>query len=589
MRPLLATLVACALLPVWPERAAPSDTPRWVGMPEHRTPDARDRARIARHYLERARGLRAKGEHELALATLARAGASRPDWADIHRERARILGALGRDAEAVVARARADRLAPPPGPLPEVALTRAALHVVLLPPAADARPERRPANWPNGDVAAEIERRLRLRLPAARASHENFERVADARAWLARNVGSAPLLGLRVDRIYCGDDTKHGRFGLAQLRVARVGPRGGSTAVQAVRVVIDDPRLGIGCRRESIARALEAALALGFDFDVEAQATPAAWPSPSVRALFPGIDAFIEAQLRDGHLQLAAGRLARALEAFERATAADPDDPIPAAYARDVALTLGVSRELAARRGGTGDELRARVSPAQRAALESQVALERERQARLVAALSVMEEGARAPDAAALRGLVPVTPREGDFGLRLAQRRTGGEVSVRAALAPDGTELARYYFAPDDPQPLLRADDADADGRPERWVGYAGSHRAEIWEDADDAGHPDVRLVLGPDGKRIARAEFDRDGDDRPERVLHYAGGALAAQALDADGDGRFETVDRFEAGGRVRIREEDVDGDGAYDIRSRYESGKLVSRELSREGLTGS
>jgi hypothetical protein len=304
-----------------------------------------------------------------------------------------------------------------------------------------------------------------------------------------------------------------------------------------------------------------------------------------VRALFPSIELRIEAGLAAGRRLLAAGRLDDALRAFVRASAVDPLDPIPASYVRDVAATLALSQELARRRGSDGSTLDPRMSAAERAAVEAQLAAERARRESLLTALAVLSEGARLPTRETLEGLSPVTLSEPEsFGAALARRRAGGAVRARVALAPDGSELARYYFPERDALPVLREEDSDGDGTPDRWIGYAGDRRAEIWEDADGSGRPDLRMLLAGDGASLARVEWDRDGDGRPEQIIYYAGGRLRVQALDRDADGGLDTFDRFEANGQIRVREEDLDGDGTIDVRSEYRDGKLVNRQLTRD-----
>jgi hypothetical protein len=167
------------------------------------------------------------------------------------------------------------------------------------------------------------------------------------------------------------------------------------------------------------------------------------------------------------------------------------------------------------------------------------------------------------------------------FGPALARRRAGGEVQARAAYAPDGALIARYYFPFGEELPVLREEDTDRDGQGDRWIAYAGNLRSEIWKDGRHTGRPDVRLVFGAGGSRLLRIELDRNGDGRSERILHYSGSMLTAEAHDTNGDNNLDTFDYFDSEGQVGLREEDLDGDGRIDVRSVYEAGKLVRRYL--------
>jgi hypothetical protein len=168
---------------------------------------------------------------------------------------------------------------------------------------------------------------------------------------------------------------------------------------------------------------------------------------------------------------------------------------------------------------------------------------------------------------------------EGAFGPSLARERAGGSVMARAAFAPDGSEIARYYFPEGDPLPLLREEDLSRDGRPDRWIAYSGVARTEIWETDRRAARPDVRMVFTAGGQRLLRVELDRDRDGRPERVFHYTEGTVTSEARDTDRDGRLDTFDRLGPDGKLAVREEDRNGDGEIDVRSHYEDGKLKRR----------
>ena len=289
--------------------------------------------------------------------------------------------------------------------------------------------------------------------------------------------------------------------------------------------------------------------------------------------------------MRHGESLLRAGRLGDALHAFEDAQRLDPEDPETESYLEDTRRSLALAREIAARQDAHGDpdSLDPRFSPAQRAAAE--VALERERRRRedLLSALAVLDEDRYAPRADALGGLRPARIRNPeDFGPTLARRMSGSRVEGRAAYAPDGSVLARYYFAPGSAAPLLREEDTDGDGAADRWIAYRDGARGEIYEDGRGRGRPDLRLVFAAGGDPLERIEVDLHGDERPDRVFRYRNGRLESEDSDTDGDGRLDRFDQIGRDGRVDVREEDLDGDGAIDVKSVYRAGKLVRREIS-------
>ena len=139
--------------------------------------------------------------------------------------------------------------------------------------------------------------------------------------------------------------------------------------------------------------------------------------------------------------------------------------------------------------------------------------------------------------------------------------------------------LARFYFAEGDEVPVLREEDRDRDGRPDRWIVYRGDERSEVLEDNRGDGSPDVRWLFGPGGSEIARIEVDLDIEGRARRVLHYEGGRLVAEERDLNGDGRFDRRDTFDASGQVMSRAEDLTGDGSIDVVSRFRGGRDTTR----------
>ena len=201
---LLVGGTALALPRAWPE---PSDA---------------DRARAARQLLTDARAFLRQERPEAAERALRRGLALAPDNPRLHHLLARVLDAAGHGDEAARHRRRADELDPAPPPLPASALAASSsgILVALVPPGENDEPiERVPAEWPDGVAAATLVERLRVRLPHASVAYTSPKTVAEARLWLAARSPRGAI-SLRVDRSFCGDTLKDGRFGVAWLRVA---------------------------------------------------------------------------------------------------------------------------------------------------------------------------------------------------------------------------------------------------------------------------------------------------------------------------------------------------------------------------------
>ena len=565
--------------------------PRWVGIPAVEAASQADRERYQRRSLEEGRALRHQGRQQAAERAFRRGLSAQPDHAGLQRELATVLEAQRRFEEADAARVRADALEPPPAPLVEAKLQTHGrrLLVILLPPAAGPSQRRLRESWPDGEVAETLERRLGKRLPGATIVHAEFATVRAARQWISQYAPDV-VLSLRVDRLYCGDTVKDGRFGVASLQ-AGVARSGGSAPELAWgRALVRDPRAPDGCVPEATARALEHALELSLL--QESLSAPrsapgslaASWSTQAIRSLFPDLGEAIDIELAEGHQLLGQGNVAAAAAAFRRAAHIDPNDPSVLNYLHEANSVLAMSRELSQRSGEDPNGLLdPRFTPAQRAAAETLLRDERRRRDDLLTALAVMDEDLRYPDLSILAQLRPVEIREPDaFGPTLARRRAGSEVEARSAYAPDGSIIARYYFPVGEPRPVLREEDTSNDGIPDRWIAYSGDTRSELWDDGRNAGRPDVRLVFAESGTPLLRIEIDQTGDGAPDRIFHYADGFLSTEARDTDGDGQLDTFDRFDDEGFIGVREEDLDGDGGIDIRSIYKRGKLIRRELS-------
>jgi tetratricopeptide (TPR) repeat protein len=538
----------------------------------------------ARLLLEAGRALRAEGRPDASERVLRRGLALAPESARLERALAHALEAQGRRDEAQAARARADALDPPAPPLPEEPLPGrgSGLRVALLPREDPDRPAALPA-WPEPAIARVLATRIATRLPAASFGRTDPRSAASAREWLDLE-GARAVLSLRLERAWCGFTVKDGRFAIAELRALALR-RGQPTAAtpRRFRGLVTDPLGEEDCRPEAIARALESVLAAHPELAGAASERGAgdAWPPSAMRVLFPGIESEVIEALRVGRARLAAGELGAARDAFERAVAIDPSDALARSHLEDARRSIALARELAG--DGEGEAIDPQLSAAQRAAAEAALDREQERRQELLAALAVLDEDLHSPEPETLARLRPVEIREREaFGPRLAHERSQADVEARAAYAPDGSELARYYFVGGSPEPLMREEDTDGDGRSDRWITYRGSARSEIFEDGTGLGRPDLRLSFAEGGAPLQRVEFDPDGDGDPERVFVYHEGALQAESRDTDGDGVLDRFDQLDAQGRLGVREEDIDGDGAIDVRSVYRGGKLVRRVIS-------
>ncbi len=550
--------------------AVPSDADDPVWTPA-------ERVRIGRYTLETGRALSAEGRPEAAERSFRRGLAVQPENPLLLRALARLIDAQGRREEAQALRARADQLDPPPDLLPTgAAFPSRGLLVVLVPPDPPRAPGLvdAPRDWPLGGIASALEARVQERLPEATLVHADPIRVGDAQSWLPEMAPRAAL-SLQVGRVDCGWSVKDGPFGVAHLRAAAAAPGDEAPATEWIRVVLLEPRHGEHCQEEMLARALEAVLEHPELRPPLASSAAAGvrYGVPSIRALFPGLERRVRSEIDRGRTLLKNGDLLAAEKAFEQAISIDPEATLARAYLDEAQRSLRLARELA------GDDAAAeagrvapRLSSAQREAAERALEEERRRREDLLAALAVLEEDVELPRASVLESLRRVRiPDPPSYGTELVRARADGEIEARGAFAPDGSLLARYYYAVGAPLPLLREEDTNGDGRADRWIAYEGSARREVWEDRYGRGTPDLHLVFAPGGTPLARIEVDVTGDGEPDRVFRYRQGVLVAEALDTDGDGVLDRFDRLDEEGRVAQREEDLDGDGRIDVRSVY------------------
>ncbi len=570
----------------------------------------------ARANLEKARALRAEGRLEAAARVARRGLEQQPENAQLHRLRAALLEELGQPDAAAVHRSRAEELAPRPPPLSdaphELAERAVRPALLLLPPSPEAlawsgSAQRVPQNWPDGPEAQLLARRVATRLPNATVTivsgpdHPTSRSVQDARSFLSGEASDAAI-SLRLDRAFCGSSLKDGGFGVAWLRVAAARPSHDPAldAPHLVRVALENPP-SEGCEAEAVARSFERALELRavrhalaaepVRHDDEARYTTAA-----IRRLFPELGRRQREAITEGRRQLAVGDLARALDSFERAATIDPDDSAAAVLLDDARRSLALARLLAPGEGTAvssrstaaavpHEPLDAQLSRSQRLGMEAQLEYESRRREEMLSALAVLYEMRNAPTpgtVANMRQAELPDPSATGIALTLPRLPHGTAVEVRTLFAPDGSVLARYYFADDSQTPILQEEDRDANGRADRWVGYQDGLIKEVWErNGDGNGPPTLHIVYSPGGSLVERIELDPDGDGELDHVFVYAAGRLREESSDTDGDGAFDRFQHFDAHGSLTIREEDIDGDEEIDVRTRYADGRIVRREI--------
>jgi DNA-binding NarL/FixJ family response regulator len=560
-------------------------------IPKEQAPASADTERFVRLRVEEARAYRLQNHLDAASQALERALAVAPNDPEALRLLARVRSESGHAEEARALRERADRVDPPPPPPPNEPLELASegLLVVLLPPEPEDPSTTGLADeWPDRRAPDVLVARLRKRLPHAAVTELSPATVAEARAWL-RSRSPRAVLSLRVDRANCGDSAKDGPFAVAALTMSAGTPERLSGLARSVRVVDGDPPAGQSCIDPALSRVLERVFA---DKDVRAAlstgtvpAAAALWPSPEIRALFPGLGRRLAAEIDRGRARLAVGRLNDAEESFRRAEAIDPDDKDVRAYLEETRATLALARELEPSLPPSrvaalnGDLIEVELSPAQRAAAEQMLSEERARRDALLAAISLVGGGGDELSPAIESALRPADLEKQDApGARLAAQQAHGSVAKRVLFAPDGRTLAVFYVPTAGGPPVLREDSAD--GEPERWTAYTDRRRSEVWEDREQAGVPTAHFVLGRDGA-VQKIELLRAADGTAVRVFEYAGGHLVSEAQDTNGDGVLDRFERFDPDGEVVMREEDLNGDGKIDVRSFFEKGKLVRREI--------
>jgi antitoxin component YwqK of YwqJK toxin-antitoxin module len=155
-------------------------------------------------------------------------------------------------------------------------------------------------------------------------------------------------------------------------------------------------------------------------------------------------------------------------------------------------------------------------------------------------------------------------------------------VAITTAILIDGDTSSRSSYTG------VTEDDADGDGKTDRWVHY---RRGQVQRDETDHnydGKPDTWYFLEDgkvvryeadfnfDGKvdawakysdgRVARSSTDRDFDGQPDRWTYYRDGVAEREEWDRNGDGKPDAWSYFSAGMTAR-HEEDQNFDGRVDL----------------------
>jgi hypothetical protein len=389
------------------------------------------------------------------------------------------------------------------------------------------------------------------------------------------------------------------------------------------RFVERDIELDPECPARGIARALERAFD-HEDFRALAAATDASWPSraplsyqrDAVRMLFPSLEERVDEALGQGRRELAIGRLQEARRHFQAALVIDPEHMDARSFLAEVDNTLQLSEQIARAEPAAESqaeppdwqELAPQLNAGQQRALELQLAEEKRLRDSLLATLALLGEEHDAPGRDHLARLSAGTILDpGALGPRRARaelqnRRaayaaenaadnaadTGAiaepnidELSARALLAPDGSLIARYYFAAGSNDPLLLEEDSNADGRLDRWIAFRDGRRHAVWEERRGERLSNVHLVFAGDGQTLERIELSSEWDGAPERIFVYRDGRLLSEARDSSGDGRIDWIEHFDHQGRTALREEDLDSDGQIDVRTTYRTGRMIRREI--------
>jgi antitoxin component YwqK of YwqJK toxin-antitoxin module len=203
--------------------------------------------------------------------------------------------------------------------------------------------------------------------------------------------------------------------------------------------------------------------------------------------------------------------------------------------------------------------------------------------------------------------------RDGRPEIEIAyDQKTGGQLWRKEDTDYDGAFDVENTYG-ERGQVEMRSEDANRDGKPDRWTTYADGVAVSAEVDRDGDGVRDGFYTYrngwraleehdtNNDGKIDRRVEYaerrrsleieDRDLDGKLETHTFYGPGDLPTRAeIDRDGNGKPEVWEFYEGSAATQValarKEEDVNGDGKVDVTSIYKNGKLVRKEVSDPSL---
>ena len=553
-------------------------------------PSLRAKERFASHRIQAALQLRSEGRHGAAERNLRRALAVHPESAKTLRLLARVLEEQDHWEEANQLRARANFIEPPPGEPAETAIPipHADLAIYLI--STKNEQSAPPSDFQVSDAEELLENHLSKRFPSATLHHFYPTSITEAKNRIEADAAKR-VLSLRTVRRICGDNPKEGPFSYARLRASLVHPQESwITRRNYAEVEHWPPPNQPNCDRSVLLRSIEnllseVALVNGLTVPVE----KTEWSQASLRAVFPELGEKIQQHIERGRARLATGRLKAAGEAFQAALAIDPEDQRALQYAAETELTRTMLQEISLANQSSQQEnvetgfLDPQLSQAQRQSAEQLLAEEERMRKHLLTALWAVEHPITPLPDFATQALVTTEIEQADpISLELATRQAKAELTLKSLFAPDGSLIARFFYAGNSTTPLLEARDTNGDQKEDRWVGFRAGKPHEIWEDRQATQQPDVHWTLAADGVQIEKIEVDHDQLPGFEQAFEYRAGRLVHSSMDRDGDGRFDQFERFDENGKVTERNEDLNGDGSIDVRSFFQNGALIRREIS-------
>src|SRR5690606_33475741 len=121
-------------------------------------------------------------------------------------------------------------------------------------------------------------------------------------------------------------------------------------------------------------------------------------------------------------------------------------------------------------------------------------------------------------------------------------------------------------------------------GRRDTFVTFRDGKKARQEEDRNGDGEIDAIFEFDA-RERVAREQIDADFDGRFETVAEYVDGEQVRRITDSSGRGTPERVEHYASGRLVRV-ELDEDRDGRVDLWNFYDpEGRLEKQEQDRSG----